>query len=204
MTLLLKIRLRWFFFILLAAFFGLAYAVPVTEQFNPSLATLLVIAALMYGFFITPILTAQKRRIEALSKIIRAEASAMFDILLKTKKTARAKPQPDPGHVRRLPGRQLPPAQTGRRRTRIRTPHLVLHGLQRQRSGNDRKILDKLVANQANRSQLAMQLNNRVLPTNGGSWQYCLPLRWALSCRSTCPAWSATLSKHCSAPALAC
>ncbi|MBX6334957.1 hypothetical protein IRY61_06505 [Candidatus Saccharibacteria bacterium] len=162
MTLLLKIRLRWFFFILLAAFFGLAYAVPVTEQFNPSLATLLVIAALMYGFFITPILTAQKRRIEALSKIIRAEANAIFGILVATRKL----PEQSRNLIQDMCADYLTASFRQRRPAEGEHEYERLISYCLDYSGKDPdtidKILEKLVANQRNRSRLAMQLNNRV------------------------------------------
>lgn len=162
MTLLLKIRLSWYFFILLAVFLGLTYVVPTTQQLDRSAFALLTVNSFLYGFFITPVLTAQKNRIEELNKIIRAEANAMFDILLKTKKL--------PSQSRNLiqdmcadyltaSFRQRKPAEGEHEYERIISYCLGYNG---KDPATIEKILDKLVANQANRSQLAMQLSNRV------------------------------------------
>lgn len=162
MTLLLKVRLRWFFFILLAAFLGLTCVVPTIEQFNPSLATLLIVAALMYGFFTATILTAQKRRIEELNKTIRAEANTIFDILIATRKL----PEQSRNLIQDMCAdyvtasfRQRKPAEG-----ELEYERLISYCLDYQGKEPEvvETILDKLVANQANRSRLAMQLNNRV------------------------------------------
>src|SRR5688572_1426346 len=85
MTLLLKIRLSWFFFIFFAVFLLATYLID-GVSFSPQALTLFSVNSFLYGFYISPVLMAQKGRIDELGKIIRAEANSLFDILIKTKK----------------------------------------------------------------------------------------------------------------------
>lgn len=162
MKLLLKIRLSWFFFIFLAIFLAMSYIVPVIEQLDRASFALLSINSFLYGFFITPVLTSQKTRIEELNKIVRAEASVMFDILLKTKKL----PEQSRNYLQDLCAEYL--VASFRQRKPAEGEHEYEHLISycMDYNGKDpatiEKILEKLVTNQANRSQLAMQLNNRV------------------------------------------
>jgi hypothetical protein len=162
MKLLLKIRPSWFFFILFVIFFVSTYIVPTVEQLDRAAFALLSVNSFLYGFFITPVLTAQKNRIEELSKIIRAEASAMFDILITTKKLpeqSRSLIQDMCADYMTASFRQRRPAEGEHEYERLISYCLDYRGKEPEVV---EKILEKLIANQANRSQLAMQLNNRV------------------------------------------
>jgi len=161
MTLLLKIRLSWFFFIFLALFLALTYIIDGINLTPPALA-LFSVNSFLYGFYISPVLASQKMRIDELAKIIRAETNAMFDILIKTKKLpeiSRNKIQDLCAEYMTASFRQRKPAEG-----ELEYEHLISYCL--EYSGKDpvtvEKVLEKLVANQTNRSQLAMQLNNRV------------------------------------------
>jgi hypothetical protein len=161
MTLLLKIRLSWFFFIFLALFLALTYIVP-SASFNSQALALFSVNSFLYGFYISPVLAAQKTRIDELSKIIRAEANAMFDILLKTKKLpakSRNLIQDMCGDYLAASFRQRKPAEGEHEYERLISYCLDYDGKDPDTVG---KIMEKLVANQANRSQLAMQLGNKV------------------------------------------
>ncbi len=161
MALLLKIRLSWFFFGFFSVFFVLSYLIH-GIAFSPAALTLFSINSFLYGFYISPVLATQKNRIDDLARIIRAEANALFDILLKTKKL----PERSRNHIQNLceeyliaSFRQRKPAEG-----EDEYQHLISYCLDYE--GKDpatvEKILDKLIANQQNRSQLAMQLGNKV------------------------------------------
>ena len=61
--LLLKIRLSAFFWIFLLTYIALSFAIPHTK-FESAALTLFSVNSLLYGFYIAPILAAQKSRIE--------------------------------------------------------------------------------------------------------------------------------------------
>lgn len=172
MTLLLKLRLSWFFLIFFGLFFGLTYLVPVIEELDRASFALFSVNSFLYGFYITPVLTAQKNRIDELHKIIRAEANALFDVLLKTKKlpeTSRNRIQDLCAEYMAASFRQRRPAEGEHE-----YEHLISYCMDYK--GKDpatvEKILEKLVANQANRSQLSMQLNNKVFTNEW--WIMCI------------------------------
>ena len=161
MKFLLMVRLSTFFFVLLVIFFGLTYVIDGTT-FTAPVLTLFSVNSFLYGFYIAPILAAQKARIDELNKIIRAEANALFDILLKTKKL--------PSKSRNLiqdmceeyitaSFRQRKPAEGEDEYERMISYCLDYDGKDPE---TVEKVLNGLVANQQNRSQLAMQLGNRV------------------------------------------
>jgi hypothetical protein len=161
MKLLLKIRLSWFFVFFLVLYLLLAYFIE-GVTFEPGALTLFSVNSFLYGFYIAPVLSAQKTRIDELNKIIRAEASAMFDLLLKTKKL--------PAQVRNrmqdmfeayidASVRQRKPGEGEAQYQQLITYCLNYEG---KNAEQVEKILTGLVANQSNRSQLAMQLRNKV------------------------------------------
>lgn len=161
MTLLLKIRLSTFFFIFLGLFWVLAWLID-GVTFSPAALALFSVNSFLYGFYISPVLAAQKARIDELNKIIRAEANALFDILLKTKKL----PEKSRNHIQDMCAdyitasfRQRKPAEGEHEYERMISYCLDYDG---KDPATIEKILEKLVANESNRSQLAMQLNNKV------------------------------------------
>ena len=161
MKLLLKVRLSTFFFVFFAIFLALTYIVD-TTAFVPAVIALFSVNSFLYGFYITPILAAQKVRIDELNKIIRAEANALFDILLKTKKLpskSRNMIQDMCEEYITASFRQRKPAEGEDEYERMISYCLDYDGKDPE---TIEKVLNGLVANQQNRSQLAMQLNNRV------------------------------------------
>jgi hypothetical protein len=83
--LLTKVRLStyfWFFFVI---FFGLSYVLP-KYKFDAGSLTLFSVNSFLYGFYISPILAAQKLRIDALHQSVRSEANALFSLVLGFKK----------------------------------------------------------------------------------------------------------------------
>lgn len=80
-----KIRLStyfWFFFVL---YFLLSYVLP-QYKFDAGTLTLFSVNSFLYGFYISPILGAQKVRIDALHQTVRSEANALFSLVLGLKK----------------------------------------------------------------------------------------------------------------------
>jgi hypothetical protein len=161
MMLLLKIRLSWFFFGFLALTFWLTYVSP-SIDFDKGALALFSVNSFLYGFYISPVLTVQKTRIDELNKLIRAEANALFDILLKTKKL----PQKSRNLIQDMCGeyitasfRQRKPAEGEHEYERMISYCIDYNG---KLPETIEKILATLVSNQSNRSQLAMQLGNRV------------------------------------------
>lgn len=161
MTLLLKIRLSWFFFIFFGIFMAFTYIID-GVVFNPAALALFSVNSFLYGFYISPVLAAQKARIDELNKIIRAEANALFEILLKTKKL----PEKSRNYIQDMCAeyltasfRQRKPAEGEHEYERLISYCLDYKGKDPETIG---KILEKLVANQSNRTQLSMQLGNKV------------------------------------------
>lgn len=145
----------------LALFFGLTYVLP-SATFAPGALALFSVNSFLYGFYISPILGAQKSRIDELGRIIRAEANALFDILIKTKKLptqSRNLIQDMCEDYMTASFRQRKPAEGEHEYQRIISYCLDYEGKDPE---TIEKILNTLVANQANRSQLAMQLGNKV------------------------------------------
>lgn len=161
MKLLLKIRLSWFFFVFFLIFLGVSfYAKGVT--FSPASLTLFSVNSFLYGFYISPVLLGQKARIENLGTVIRAEANALFDMLIKTKRL--------PRRTRNLMQSMFDDyirASFAQRRPgegEDEYEKLISYCLDYEGEGKETvdKILTNLVDNQKNRSTLAMQLSNKV------------------------------------------
>jgi len=72
--LLVRIRLSTYFWICFILFLALSYLIP-GYKFDSGALTLFSVNSFLYGFYISPILAAQKARIDNLHQIIRAEAN---------------------------------------------------------------------------------------------------------------------------------
>ncbi|MEO8104828.1 MAG: hypothetical protein ABI602_00640 [Candidatus Saccharibacteria bacterium] len=83
--LLTKIRLSTYFWIFFFLYLGLSTVVP-GNKFDSGALTLFSVNSFLYGFYIAPILGAQKSRIEELHRIIGSEANALFSLVLHLKK----------------------------------------------------------------------------------------------------------------------
>lgn len=161
MKFLLKIRLSYYFFMLLGLYTFLAFNLK-TKTFDSPALTLFSVNSFLYGFYIAPILSGQKARIDELQKVIRAEANALFGLLIKTKKL-------EPSVRNEF---QIMFADYIKKSLKQRKPgegeeeyeKLIGYSLQFEGPDQDKveKILEGLVANQQNRSTLAMQLKNKV------------------------------------------
>ena len=158
--LLTKIRLSWYFMFFAVAYFIALGLIP-RYTFEPATLALFSVNSFLYGFYISPVLAAQKARIEDLHRIVRAEANAVFAMVLSTKKMPKA-------------------LRTSFQDTF--TQYLKLSAAEKHKAAEDTyeelisrcvdykgeshedvdKLLDKVVANQQNRTNMTMQMANKV------------------------------------------
>lgn len=162
-----KIRLSayfWFFFVL---FITLSYVIP-GYKYDPGALAIFSVNSFLYGFYITPILNAQKARIDELHRIIRAEANALFSFVLKLKKL------PDDMH-HKLQGMVTDYVNA---KLRSQKPNggeheyeaLITYCVDTEAKDHEHidKLLEALVANQQNRTNFSMQVANKVY---ANEWQ---------------------------------
>ena len=159
--LLLKVRLSSFFWIFFILFMGLSLVVHRTK-YESSALTLFSVNSLLYGFYIAPILAAQKARIEELHKTVRAEANALFAIALTTKLF----PDHDHDHLMRIIYAYATSVYKTKKVTSGEAEYeeLIRFALDKKKQNlvAADKLIDQLIANQTNRSNLAMHLSNKV------------------------------------------
>lgn len=156
-----RIRLTWLFF----GFFGLYLVVAASMpsiKLDSAALTLFSVNSFLYGFYIAPILSAQKARIEDMHKIVRSEANALFSIMLKTKSL----PEGLRNQIQKLFVDYINSMVAGKGATvgekryeKIITFLLEQKGTHKEQTD---KLLDAVVANQQNRTMLNMQLRNKV------------------------------------------
>ena len=161
MNSLLKVRLSYYFFILLGIFVVVAFTIDTKEFTGPAL-TLFSVNSFLYGFYIAPILTGQKARLDELQKVIRAEANVLFGLLIKTKKlddALRNEYQIMFEDYIKKSLKQRRPAEGEEEYEKLISYSLQYKGLDKD---TVEKILEGLVQNQQNRSTLSMQLKNKV------------------------------------------
>src|SRR6476469_7266076 len=79
-----KIRLSWYFTGFFFIYLGLLFVLP-RLTFTSGALTLFSVNSFLYGFYISPVLSAQKARIEEMHRIVRSEANAIFAMALTTK-----------------------------------------------------------------------------------------------------------------------
>lgn len=159
--LLTKIRLSYYFVIVFVIFALLVTFVP-HMKFESGALTLFSVNSFLYGFYISPILGAQKSRIEELHKIIRAEANAIFAMALIVAKTAdkfRDQIQDMLLNYLSVSLKQRKPA-AGEEEYEAMISYCLKYKGEHQIEID--KLLDKLVLNQQNRTNFAMQMSNRV------------------------------------------
>ncbi|MDL2341788.1 MAG: hypothetical protein QFB87_01770 [Patescibacteria group bacterium] len=167
-----KIRLTQYFVFLFVIFCFIVFLTP-GMKFESGALTLFSVNSFLYGFYIAPILSAQKARIEELHRIVRSESNAIFAMVLSLKK--------------------LPPELRNEIQTMFIT-YLKKIVRSKKAGGGEAnyeglisyclnytgehqteidKLLDKLVANQQNRTNFTMQMSNKVF---SNEWMIMLVL----------------------------
>ncbi len=172
MWLLTKVRLSWYFLFFLVIYSALAAFVE-GVTFEPGALALFSVNSFLYGFYIAPVLSAQKLRIDELSRLIRVEASALFDLLLKTKKL----PTTTRNSLQDMFEQYVHACVSQRRPGEGEVEYEKLISFCLNYEGGEKETVEKvlagLVANQQTRSQLAMQLGNKVF---SNEWMIMLVL----------------------------
>jgi hypothetical protein len=155
-----KIRLSWYFAGFFLVYFVLLFLLP-REKFNTGALTLFSVNSFLYGFYISPILSGQKARIDELHKIVRAEANAIFSMVLDTK----ALPEELRNNLQEDFKEYMRNTIRGSRGTGQQTYETLITFCVRYKGEHKEeieKLLKKLVDNQQNRTALRMQMNNKV------------------------------------------
>lgn len=160
-TLLLKkIRLSYYFIFFFLLYGGLSFVLPHYVFSGPAL-TIFSVNSFLYGFYISPILSAQKARIEELHKIIRSEANAIFAMMLSTKdmpdKLRNEFQSMFQAYIKKNVHNNREAAE--KEYEAIISYCLEYKGPEKEAVD---KLLEKVVANQQNRTMLNMQLANKV------------------------------------------
>lgn len=161
MKLLLKIRLSVYFWVFLIVFLLCSFFLP-KVKFESTALTLFSVNSFLYGFYIAPILGAQKARIEELHRIVRSESNALFAMALNSKSYSenfhKKVVSMLEGYIKQVL------ATKGVGGGEEVYEHMISESLSTK--GKDaesaKKFLDQLITNQSNRSNLAMQIGNKV------------------------------------------
>jgi len=156
-----KIRLTHYLVIIFALFIVTFLFLP-SYEFSGATLTLFSVNSFLYGFYISPIISGQKARIDELHKVIRAEANALFSIQIKLKNL--------PQHLRsEMQQKVIDYTNTklrGKKSNSGESQYEDLIGYCLEYKGEHKedvsKVLDLLVANQQNRTQFTMQMSNKV------------------------------------------
>lgn len=156
-----KVRLTWYFVVFFLLFLVLAKVLP-KQTFNSGALTLFSVNSFLYGFYIAPILGAQKSRIEELHRTVRSEANAVFAMALSLKKLPdelRNNLQKELGEYIKVSSRQQTVAQGEKEYEDLIGFCLDYKGKNEE---DIERLLDKLVDNQKNRTQFSMLMSNKV------------------------------------------
>lgn len=164
---LVKIRLSVYFWCLFVVYLVLSETVT-GHKFDAGALTLFSVNSFLYGFYISPILGAQKTRIEELHKIVRAESNALFSMVLDLKKL----PDDLRNHLQAMIKDYIHAKlrQRGKNSGEKEYEAIISYCVDYKGAHKDAvdETLDALVSNQQNRTNLNMQVNNKVF-TN--EWQ---------------------------------
>lgn len=159
--LLTKIRLSWYFIGLLILYLALSFSLD-KNTFTGGALTLFSVNSFLYGFYLAPIFSGQKTRIEDLHKTVRNEANAIFAMVLRVKQLPqdlRNKLQAEFDQYLDTCIKQRSIAQGEKEYEDLITYCVTYKGAHQEQIT---KLLDQLVANQQNRTQLSMLLSNKV------------------------------------------
>lgn len=156
-----KVRLTQYFVFFFFVYFIAVQLAP-DIKFDGGALTLFSVNSFLYGFYIAPILGAQKGRIEELHKIVRAEANAVFAMVLSLKKL----PKPLRNEIQEMFITYLKSCVRERKVNEGEKNYeqLITFCLDYKGEHSEAidKLLDKLVANQQNRTNFSMQITNKV------------------------------------------
>jgi hypothetical protein len=131
-------------------------------KFDSGALALFSVNSFLYGFYISPILSAQKSRVEELHKIVRSESNAIFAIIISLARL----PQQLRESIKdmfvdylKLSIKKNTTVEAEDKYESIIAYCLNYKGEYKEEID---KMLDKVVANQQNRTNFAMQMSNKV------------------------------------------
>lgn len=157
-----RVRLTYFFVIFLIIYTFVSIVIPV-QKFEAGALTLFSVNSFLYGFYIAPILGAQKNRIDELSQTIRSEANSLFAIGLKLKKIS------DPAirkELRTLLEDYIKISVKERKIAQGEKQYEDLISYCMEYKGKDSEVIEKiltdLIDNQKNRTKFSMLVGNKV------------------------------------------
>jgi hypothetical protein len=157
-----RVRLTYFFLIFLIIYTFVSLLIPV-QKFEAGALTLFSVNSFLYGFYIAPILGAQKTRIDELSQTIRSEANSLFAIGLKLKKISDPETRKD---LRKLLEDYIKISVKERKIAQGEKQYEDLISYCMEYKGKDieviEKILNDLIDNQKNRTKFSMLVGNKV------------------------------------------
>ena len=167
-----KVRLSIYFWVFLVFFVGLALIIP-RQKYSSGALALFSVNSFLYGFYIAPILAGQKARIEDLHKIVRSEANAIFAMALSIKHL----PEELRNHLQEMLLDYMRALLKDRRAAGGEEEYEALISFCVSYRGAHKddvmKLLDKIVANQQNRTNFSMQMRN---PVFSNEWSIMLVL----------------------------
>ncbi len=165
--LLTRIRLSSYFWFLFVIYFVASYLIK-GVKFDPGALTLFSVNSFLYGFYISPILGAQKARIDTLHQIIRSESNALFSMMLTTKKLSEQVRTEIQALITNYVQAKLRSKRLGFGEKEYE--QLISYCVSYKGHDADRveTVLKEVVSNQRNRTDFAMQQNNSVY---ANEWQ---------------------------------
>lgn len=156
-----KVRLTQYFLLFIILYVIIVLVTP-NVKFDSGALTLFSVNSFLYGFYIAPILSAQKARIEELHKIVRQESNAIFAMVISLKKL----PKPLRNQLQEMFIKYLKASVKQKKAGEGELFYEALITFCLEYKGEHQeeidKLLDKLVANQQNRTNFSMQMANKV------------------------------------------
>jgi hypothetical protein len=149
-------------FIIVLAIFTLIILLVPKFKFEGAALTLFSVNSFLYGFYIAPILSGQKARIDELQKLVRTESSNLFAIMIKAKHLDRLTYLHLKNFIKDYLEENMarPDANHGEEQYQVLINYcLEYHGVDETKI---EKITEQLVSNEAQRAQITMQINNKI------------------------------------------
>ncbi|MDK2899044.1 MAG: hypothetical protein PWQ10_231 [Patescibacteria group bacterium] len=156
-----KVRLTYYFIILFVVFVTVIIFMP-HVKFDSGALMLFSVDSFLYGFYISPILNAQKSRVEELHKIIRSESNSIFAMVLSAKKLPKVLRNKIQGMFMDYLKSSIEQQKPGEGEVKYESMITYCLDYKGEYQSDIDELLNKLVANQQNRTNFAMQMSNKV------------------------------------------
>lgn len=140
---------------------SILFLVP-SVKFDSGALTLFSVNSFLYGFYIAPILSVQKSRIEELHRVVRAEANSLFVMALSSKKYSAELHHKVIDMLRDYASLVLKHKKVGAGEDKYEEMITYAVSYKGKDTESAQKFLDQLIQNQINRSNLSMHLRNKV------------------------------------------